>query len=50
MLNAKNMKVTQRPRLKKTSAFSLEHLAFSPGDADQLRNAVNQLQSLLYAA
>jgi hypothetical protein len=39
----------QRPCLKTASAFSLEHSAFAHGDPDQLRNAVNQLQSLLNA-
>jgi len=41
---------SERPWLKRASAFSLEHLAFSHGGADQLRNAINQIQSLLYAA
>jgi len=40
----------ERPWQKTASAFSLEHLAFSHCGVDQLRNAVNQIQSLLYAA
>jgi hypothetical protein len=47
MLNAKTMMVMQTTSLKIPLAFSLQHLAFSP---DQLRNAMNQLQTLLYAA
>lgn len=49
MLNAKNIAVMKRTP-ETTLAFSLQPLAFSSGGADQLRNAVNQLQSLLYAA
>jgi hypothetical protein len=41
MLNAKNMMVNLR--LSLISAFSIQHSAFVPP-------AVNQLQSLLYAA
>jgi hypothetical protein len=62
MLNAKNKKVWQRSWLIINPAFprhakspsrnggSLEHSAFSPAGADQLRKAVSQLQTLLCAA